>query len=449
MGILFGTDGIRGKANTYPMVPEIAVRVGRAVVRHFTETGVSGPVVVGRDTRLSGQMLENALISGVCAEGGNVLTAGVIPTPAVAALCRRYGAAAGVVISASHNPYTDNGIKLFGGDGYKLSDAAEAAIEANVLDPAFGEEPGPSLTGRVNALKTAANDYLDSLLAALPKGFSLRGLRVLLDCANGAAHHAAPELFRRLGADVISLNHRPDGVNINADCGSEHLDGLSTAVKKYQADIGLAFDGDADRLMAVDETGAAATGDQLIAIFAKYLKSIGKLACDRVVTTVMSNMGLKKALQAMGIAHSASAVGDRYVMEEMRNSGAVLGGEDSGHIIFLGPQTTGDGLLSALRLCEILHTTGEPLSVLKRTMTVFPQKLMAVDVTDKPDLGTLDAVQLAIQEVTGRLGENGRVLVRYSGTQPVCRIMVEGPEDRVTEAGCRRIAEAVRQAIGS
>ncbi len=449
MGVLFGTDGIRGKANTYPVVPEIAVRAGRALVRHVREKGVSGPIVVGRDTRLSGQMLENSIISGVCAEGADVLTAGVVPTPAVAALSRRHAAAAGVVISASHNPYSDNGIKLFGGDGFKLSDAAEAAIEAMVLDPALGDPPGPSMTGRVTALKTAENDYLETLQMALPQGFLLRGRRVLMDCANGAAHHAAPEMFRRLGADVIALNHHPDGLNINAQCGSEHLDGLCTAVKAYQADIGLAFDGDADRLLAVDETGTAATGDQLIAIFARYLKRIGKLDGDRVVTTVMSNMGLKKALRAMGITHTTSSVGDRYVMEEMRRTGAVLGGEDSGHIIFLGPQTTGDGLLSALRLCEVLHVTGRPLSVLMQTMTVYPQKLVAVEVTGKPDLNTLAGVQRAIQEVTDRLGENGRVLVRYSGTQPVCRIMVEGPEDGVIDEGCRCIAEAVRQVIGS
>ena len=450
MGSLFGTDGIRGRANTYPMVPETALRVGRAVVRHFSAQGTAGPVVVGRDTRISGEMLENALISGICASGRDALTAGVIPTPAVAALCRKHGAMAGVVISASHNPYTDNGIKLFRGDGFKLSDAEEAAIEAMVLQQqADGDGAGTASVGRVRMLKTAGSDYLECLSDALPPGFSLRKYRVILDCANGAAARVAPEMFRRLGADVISLNNHPDGININANCGSEHLEGICAAVKTYKADIGLAFDGDADRLLAVDETGAPATGDQLIAIFSNYLKDKGHLDNDRVVTTVMSNRGLALALKNMGITHTTSAVGDRYVMVQMRETGAVLGGEDSGHIIFLRHQTTGDGLLSALTLCEILKQSGAPLSRLKAAMTVFPQKLLAVDVADKPELSGIDGVQAAISAVENRLGEQGRVLVRYSGTQPVCRVMVEGPDPAATENACQEIAEAVRKAIGS
>lgn len=449
MGILFGTDGIRGKANTYPMVPEIALRVGRAVVRHFAATGASGAVVVGRDTRLSGEMLENALISGISSEGAEVLTAGVIPTPAVAALCRKHAAIAGVVISASHNPYTDNGIKLFRGDGFKLSDAEEAAIEAEVLaHPGDRDAPGTAGVGRVRVLKTARQDYLEVLKTGLPRGFSLKGCRIILDCANGASYHVAPEIFRSLGADVISLNNHPDGFNINADCGSQHLEGISAAVKTYKAAIGLAFDGDADRLLAVDETGAAATGDQLIAIFADYLKKNNQLNNNRVVTTIMSNIGLGQALHAMDISHTISTVGDRHVMTEMRRSGAVLGGEDSGHIIFLNHQTTGDGLLSALKLCEILRGSGKPFSSLKQTMTVFPQKLVAVAVREKPPISEIDSVQSAIGVVEKELGDTGRVLVRYSGTQPVCRIMVEGPDVAATEDGCRTIAEAVRAAIG-
>ncbi|MFH1983641.1 MAG: phosphoglucosamine mutase [Pseudomonadota bacterium] len=448
MGVLFGTDGIRGKANTHPMVPETALRVGRALVRHFATNGSTGPVVVGRDTRLSGEMLEHALMSGICAEGAEVLAAGVIPTPAVAALCRKHAAIAGVVISASHNPYTDNGIKLFRGDGFKLGDEEEAAIEAMVLMPYAGDIPGTDRVGRVRRLKTAENDYLEAMMAALPSGFSLKGCRIILDCANGASYHVAPEMFRRLGADVISLNNHPDGVNINKDCGSEHLEGICSAVKTYKADIGLAFDGDADRLLAVDETGAAATGDQLIAIFADYLNKNGRLDNNRVVTTVMSNLGLKQALQTMGIIHTTSAVGDRHVMTEMRQSGAVLGGEDSGHIIFLRHQTTGDGLLSALKLCEILKDFGKPFSLLKRVMTVFPQKLVAVAVRETPDLTGIDSIRAAISLVERNLGDSGRVLVRYSGTQPVCRVMVEGPDAAATEEGCRVIADAIDQAIG-
>lgn len=449
MGKLFGTDGIRGRANTAPMVPETVLRVGRAVVRHFSAAGASGPVVIGRDTRLSGQMLENALISGVCAEGGRVETAGVIPTPAVAALCRRRQAMAGVVISASHNPFEDNGIKLFRGDGFKLADAEEAAIEALILaGDADALTGGTADVGRVATIGTAGDDYVADLAAALPRQLSLRGLRVVLDCANGAAHRVAPELFRRLGADVIAINKRPDGKNINAGCGSEHLEGLSEAVRTYKAGLGLAFDGDADRLLAVDENGIPATGDQLIVIFADYLARRGQLANDLVVTTVMSNLGLKQALGDLGLTHAATAVGDRHVMAEMRRSGAVLGGEDSGHIIFLDHQTTGDGLLSALKLCEVVQAAGAPLSRLKQKMTVFPQQLVAVDVREKPDLSEIEEIQSAIADVEARLGGAGRVLVRYSGTQPVCRVMVEGPDDASTEDGCRIITAAVEKAIG-
>jgi phosphoglucosamine mutase len=446
LGDLFGTDGIRGKANAFPMDCETAVRAGRAIVTVLGGREKPPPVIIGQDTRLSGNMLAHALAAGVSSAGGTARMAGVVPTPAVAVLAAGSPAVAGVVISASHNPFYDNGIKVFGPDGYKLSEDTENAIEAKITGE--GTRSTKQVTGTIDALSDAGERYRDFLCRAMPPGFRLDGLKIVLDCANGAAWHVAPKLFCDLGADVTAISASPDGRNINDNCGSQHPEALMRAVGDAGASLGLAFDGDADRLVAVDENGQVKTGDQLIAIFANHMKSRGKLENNRVVTTVMSNLGLGRALKALGVDHRVSAVGDRHVMADMKATGAVLGGEDSGHLIFLDHHTTGDGIYAALRLCEIVRSVGAPLSDLSGIMTVYPQSLLAVDVKNKPDLNGMEEIQNAIRSVETDLGENGRVLVRYSGTQPVCRVMVEGPTEEQTGRCCRRIAVAVQRCLG-
>ena len=446
---LFGTDGIRGKANRPPMTGPTALAVGRAVARYFSRHAGCRRIVMGKDTRLSGDMLEHAIAAGVCAAGCDALLAGVVPTPAVACLVNQNERSAGIVISASHNPWYDNGIKVFGPDGRKLSEQVEAEIETLVSDA--GEPPGQADTngvGCVQAVPGAAGAYVDFLCGGSPGPDLLNGLKVVIDCAHGAACAVAPEVFKRLGADLTVLNAAPDGQNINADCGSEHTTGLEEAVNRTRADIGLAFDGDADRLIAVDEHGRVVAGDQLIAICAAHYKETDRLTNNCVVTTVMSNIGLKRALERLGITHTVSAVGDRHVMEKMASTGAVVGGENSGHMIFSDRHTTGDGILSALKILEVMQVRATPLSELKTIMDVFPQELLAVDVQQKPNLDTLPEVAGVIADIESRLGDEGRVLVRYSGTQPVCRVMVEGPDEGVTAAYCREIAAVVQKCIG-
>ena len=450
MGKIFGTDGIRGKAGEYPMTEEMAVRVGRAIALTFTGTDGPSMIVVGRDTRLSGPMLESALASGICSVGTDVCLAGVIPTPGISFLASSVQAGAGIVISASHNPYYDNGIKIFNGSGYKLSDAKEAEIEELVLnsDAADRLQPVPE-AGRVSINSEMLNSYISFLNNILSKNLSLKGLKVILDCANGATYHIAPELFSELGARVEALGIEPDGKNINAECGSEHPQGLIEKVLKTDADLGLAFDGDGDRLIAVDEKGGVLSGDQILAICARDLKQKGRLKNDLVVSTVMSNMGLGVALRNMGIGHEISAVGDRYVMEKMMATGAILGGEDSGHMIFAGDHTSGDGILTALKLIEAMQTDNQHLSELKTVMTVYPQVLINVDVQTKPDINTVPAIADAIKSVETELGQGGRVLVRYSGTQPLCRVMVEGPSETETRQYCEQLSEIIKENIGA
>ena len=446
---LFGTDGIRGQVNTYPMVPELVCAVGRAVARVLAaEEGTA--VVVGTDTRQSADLFACAAAAGVCAAGRHALMAGVLPTPGIARLTSETAvAAAAVVVSASHNPYTDNGVKLFDGAGFKLTDEMEQRVEAAALQLFSG---GPAAlkgdhaaVGRVETLSDAETRYLDFLKAGAP---SLEAFRIVLDCANGAAHRVGPRLLHGLGATVRCLGDAPDGKNINDGCGSEHPEGLCNAVRQSGADIGLALDGDADRVVAVDETGEVVTGDQLIAVFASAMKRRGLLSNDRVVTTVMSNLGLGRALGAMGVEHRISAVGDRRVLLEMKRSGAVLGGEDSGHLVFLDAHSTGDGLYAALRLLGVLRETGQPLSRLKQVMRVYPQVLMNVPVGRKPPIEKVAEITEAIRKVERALGDTGRVLVRYSGTQPLCRVMVEGPGETETRRACERVARAVAEAIG-
>jgi phosphoglucosamine mutase len=368
----------------------------------------------------------------------------------VAHLAAAHGFAAGIVISASHNPFYDNGIKLFQGDGYKLSDPAERTIEQLIEDDGALHRKSQTIerVGSIHRLDDAQRDYRRFLQGCLSTGPSLAGMRLVVDCSNGAASHIAPTLFDNLGTRVKPIFCQPDGTNINDNCGSQHPSALATAVVAEKADLGLALDGDADRLIAVDEKGRVLSGDQIMAICVQAMKDNGELANPVVVTTVMSNMGFGAALKKMGIAHVKARVGDRYVMQEMVKAGAVFGGEDSGHMIFLNHHTTGDGMLAALKLMQAMRSSGKPLSELAAVMTVFPQCLINVDVTSKPEIETIDAVMLAIRKVENQLGDSGRVLVRYSGTQPQCRVMVEGPTQQETQSFCRQIASAVAKALG-
>ena len=450
MDKLFGTDGIRGVANTYPMDVEAAVAAGRAIARWVAPAeGDTKLIVIGRDTRLSGDMIAQAVGAGICSAGVDIALLDVIPTPAVAYLAAEFGAAAGVVISASHNPFEFNGIKVFDARGCKLNDQDEARIEGWIHDgPAETSlKAEPEGIGRIRSMEKARDRYISFLLSAVPN-LSLDGMVIALDCANGATFQIAPELFERLGAQVIPMFCKPDGININDGCGSQHPQAMAACVVERHADLGLAFDGDGDRLIAVDERGTVLTGDQIMAVCARDLKTKGQLRNNAVVSTIMSNLGFHQAMQQQGITLYTTQVGDRYVMQEMLAKDAVLGGEDSGHMIFRDAHTTGDGLMAALRLLDALRSANRPLSELSRIMTVFPQKLINVDVQDKPELGSIPEITAAVQKVEKQLGTQGRVLVRYSGTQPQCRVMVEGPTKELTERCCRQIADVVQKVLG-
>ena len=450
MGKLFGTDGIRGIANEYPMTAELAMKVGKAVA--FISKGLNGrsKIVIGKDTRLSGDMLEQAIASGVCTMGVDVYLTGTLPTPGIAYITTSTGANAGIVISASHNPFYDNGIKIFKGDGFKLSDEKEAEIEQIVLNENLDLLTRMVQdTGRVYTMADSGKSYANFLKNTLPEKNTFKGLKIVMDCSNGATFDVAPKLLTRFGADVDALFVRPDGKNINENCGSQNPQVLRKNVVKKGADIGLAFDGDGDRLVAVDETGGIATGDQIIAICAKYMKQIGILKGNCVVSTVMSNLGLRLCLKEMGIKHIESKVGDRRVVEKMMSLGAVLGGEDSGHMIFLDHHTTGDGILTALRLIEIMQAESKPLSELRKIMTVFPQILINVEVRHKPEIETVPAIKDAMISVERHLDNEGRVLIRYSGTEPLCRVMVEGPSMEKTRSYCQELADVVKKNIGN
>lgn len=451
MGELFGTDGIRGVANHFPLDCETALKAGRAIAAYFDgKKDAADRFLIGQDTRISGNMLASALAAGICSMGKDVYLAGVIPTPGVAYLTATDGFAAGIVISASHNPFYDNGFKLFKRDGYKLSDEVERSIEQLIKDDGSLYKKSKTIqkVGRIHLVENARDNYRRFLQNCISTGPLLDGMKLVIDCSNGAASKIAPMLFEKLNTTVKSIFCRPDGININDNCGSQHPGVLAETVIAENADLGLAFDGDADRLIAVDEKGKVLSGDQVMAICAKYMKEKGQLANPVVVTTVMSNLGFGSALKKMGITHIKANVGDRYVMEEMLKAGAVLGGEDSGHMIFLDHHTTGDGMLAGLKLMQAMRSSGKTLSELAAVMTVFPQCLINVDVKSKPDINTIDAVMLAIQDVENELGDNGRVLVRYSGTQPQCRVMVEGPTVQETKFLCQQIASAVAKALG-
>lgn len=448
MESLFGTDGIRGVANQYPIIPELAVNVGRAVAA-VLKTNSRARVFIGKDGRLSGDMIEAALAAGICSAGADVYLAGIIPTPAIAYLASINSADAGIMVSASHNPFEDNGIKIFNNLGYKLDTAQEERIEKMVLsrDEDFNPASAEHL-GSVNRMLDAEDQYTAFLKRSLGEINDLKGLRLVVDCSNGATSMIASRLFSELGAGTTVIANRPDGININAECGSQHIETMQDIVRKKGADVGLAFDGDGDRLIAVDENGEPVTGDHILAICANHMKQAGILKNNLVVSTVMSNLGLINALKEMDIGHIATDVGDRYVLDEMRKSGAVLGGEDSGHMIFLDHHTSGDGIMTALRLLEAMQVAQEPLSSLRRTMTVYPQVLKNVRIRSKTDIYSFPEIAQAIERVENYLGEQGRVLVRYSGTQPLCRIMVEGPDPEETRRLCQDIANVVADRLG-
>ncbi|SDN13594.1 phosphoglucosamine mutase [Allokutzneria albata] len=442
MARLFGTDGVRGLANS-DLTPELAMSVAVAAARVLGErTGSDRPVaVVGRDPRASGEMLEAAVAAGLASAGVDVLRAGVVPTPAVAHLVSDLGAGLGVMISASHNPMPDNGIKLFSGDGHKLPDAVEDEIERLIAEGTGQGRPTGGAIGRVRDVDNAVQRYVDHLLLATPQ--PLEGLRVVVDCANGAASAAAPEAYRRAGAEVIAIHAEPDGVNINDGCGSTHLDVLRTAVREHGADLGIAHDGDADRCLAVDHTGAEIDGDQILAVLALAMKEGGELADDTLVATVMSNLGLHLAMRDHGVNVRTTSVGDRYVLEELRSGGYSLGGEQSGHVVLPTHATTGDGLLTALRLMARVVSTGRPLAELAGVMRRLPQVLVNVKVSDKARVAASQSVAEAVAAVEAELAGSGRVLLRPSGTEQLVRVMVEAPSQDAADAAAKRLAGVV------
>jgi phosphoglucosamine mutase len=444
MGKLFGTDGIRGEANRYPMNAEIAFGVGQAVAHVFKKNGHRARIIIGKDTRISGYMLESSLEAGITSMGGHPYLAGVLPTPGIAFIAQSMRADAGIVISASHNPYQDNGLKIFNGSGFKLTDEEEAAIEALILNSRLSDLlPTARDMGKAFRMDDVQGRYIVFLKNTFPRNLSMEGLKIVLDTANGATYRVAPEAFTELGADVGVIHNSPNGLNINDQCGSQHTADLKKKVVESGAAVGLAFDGDGDRLIAVDEKGNEITGDQVLIICANMLKRDGRLKNDLLVTTVMSNLGLRMACRKYGFKHHASRVGDRYVLEDMLSMGAVIGGEDAGHMIFLDHHTTGDGIVAAMQLIAAMVRTGKPLSEMAAMMDIFPQKLINVDVRHKPEIATVPRLVEAIRQAEKELGDEGRVLVRYSGTQNMCRVMVEGPTAAVTDKYCRQIADVV------
>lgn len=445
MGKYFGTDGVRGIANK-ELTAELAYQIGRCGGYVLAGQVPKPKVVIGMDTRISGVMLESALVAGLLSIGAEVIRLGVVTTPAVAYLTRLLKADAGVMISASHNPVEDNGIKFFGSDGFKLSDETELQIE-ELLDKAVDELPRP-VGGDLGSV-TVDNDsklkYLEHLKTTISSSF--KGLKVVLDCANGAAYELAPRLFRELGAEVHTLAAEPNGLNINDHCGSTHPERLKEEVVRLGAHVGLAFDGDADRLIAIDELGQEVDGDYILCICGDAMNKAGKLKDSTVVSTVMSNFGFYKAAKKLGLATQQTAVGDRYVMAEMLRGGYNLGGEQSGHVIFLDYNTTGDGILTAIQLVDTMLASGKPLSELKKVMKQYPQVLVNVRVQDKSKFAGNAVIAEAIAEVEQELGDNGRVLVRPSGTESLIRVMAEGPEKAELEKLVAQIVEVVEKQL--
>jgi phosphoglucosamine mutase len=448
MSRLFGTDGIRGVANVAPLTSELVQRLGRQLVATLLDHHSVSKVrlVVGRDTRLSGPLLEGALVSGALSAGADVYAVGVMPTPGIAYLTRRLEAHGGVVLSASHNPFEDNGIKVFSAEGSKLPDAWEDEIERRLAGADDAPQPTGAQVGRLVSYEPAETEYI----AHVRHGFSfdLDGVTVALDCAHGATYRIAPKVFRGLGARVVLLGARPDGQNINRRSGALHPEALQKRVVASGAHIGLAFDGDGDRLIAVDERGVVRDGDHVLAVLGRHAAGQGRLKMGVVVTTVMANLGLDRALKSAGIRVVKTQVGDRYVLEEMLRLGANLGGEQSGHLLFLDHSTTGDGIVSALHLLGVVRETGRPLSELASCMTKFPQVLVNVPVREKRPFDAIPGLNARLAALDAELADSGRIVLRYSGTEPLARVMVEGEEQGRVERTAAELAGMIRAAIG-
>jgi phosphoglucosamine mutase len=444
---LFGTDGIRGVANEPPLTPDLAYRVGRELVatlaaQHGDE---QVRVVIGRDTRRSGPLLESAMAAGLLSAGADCFAVGVLPTPGIALLTRALGAHGGIVLSASHNPFEDNGIKLFSSDGTKFPDAWESQIEARLAGADTAPRARAAAIGRLVTYGRAEKYYVDFLARCFP--LDLAGLTLALDCAHGATYRVAPAVFRQLGARVVTTCARPDGTNINAGCGALHPHGLRRRLSAARADVGFAFDGDGDRLISVDHLGAIRDGDYALAIAGRHMAARGRLKTNTVVTTVMANLGLDEALTAAGISVVKTQVGDRYVHEEMLRVGANLGGEQSGHLLFPDHAPTGDGILSALAILAVMRETGETLASLATCMRKFPQVLVNVPVARKPPIDSLTGVAERIRMFEGEMNGTGRILVRYSGTEPLARVMIEGADETRIRAMADELAAAIRREL--
>ncbi len=443
---LFGTDGMRGKVNVSPMTADVALRLGLAAGTLYRHKTGRGRVVIGKDTRLSGYIFENALAAGLLAVGMDVFLVGSLPTPAISFLTTNMRADLGVVISASHNPFHDNGIKFFDSEGFKIPDDIEERMTELVLDPnTQWDYPAPARTGRAYKINDAPGRYIVFIKNSFPRSLSLEGLRVVIDCANGANYRVAPLALEELGAEVIRMGTEPNGININYQCGSLHPESVAEKVRETRADIGLALDGDADRLIVVDEKGNVLDGDQIMALCARDLIRRGKLPNKLLVATVMSNMALEVFMKEQGGSLLRTDVGDRHVVMAMREHGATLGGEQSGHLIFREYSTTGDGLLAALQILAIMQQEGRPLSELAGLLVPYPQELVNVPVQSKPDLKADPEVCKIVADVEARLKGHGRVLLRYSGTEPLCRVMVEGPDLAAVRTAAQEIADVVSQ----
>ena len=448
MGKLFGTDGIRGKANVYPINPDLALRLGKAIAAAFGAKGKGKTLaIIGKDTRLSGYMLETALTSGMISMGMDVYMVGPMPTPAVALLAKSMIADVGIMITASHNPAEDNGIKIFDGNGYKLPDDVEAKIEKLLLSEEEINPADPTKMGKAFRIDDAGGRYIERTKACIGQT-NLRGLKVVLDCAHGAGYHLNPLIFKELGVDVIKTNTSPDGLNINQECGALYPEKMGAMVRAHGADCGIAFDGDADRVIFCDAAGEIVNGDKIIAMCAKDLKEQGRLKNDTVVVTSMTNLGFHKSMEEDGIDVVITDVGDRYVIEAMRQGGFVLGGEQSGHIIFNEHSTTGDGALGGLMVLSLMKRTGRTLAELAECMEVFPQKLTNIMVSSKPPLESLTKVQATLQECEAALGSSGRCVLRYSGTESKLRVLLEAEKHSDVDFWTDKFIAAVKSELG-
>ncbi|MCL5406020.1 MAG: phosphoglucosamine mutase [Deltaproteobacteria bacterium] len=447
MGKLFGTDGIRGVANIFPMTTDLAMKVGSSTAYIFKSKHRRPKIIIGKDTRISGYMIENAITSGICSMGVDVLLVGPLPTPGIAYITSSMRADAGIVISASHNPYEYNGIKIFGNDGFKLPDETENYIEELVLSGDIDKVPKPPASGigKARRIDDAQGRYIVYLKNTFPRDLTLEGLKIVIDCANGAAYRVAPSVFEELGAEVVLTGDRPNGKNINRDCGALFPGNMAAVVRDSGANAGFALDGDADRVILADEKGEILDGDQIMAICAKHFIERGRLKDNTVVATIMSNLGFEVALRALGGSLIRTPVGDRYVVEQMRKNKYNLGGEQSGHMIFLDHGTTGDGILSALQVFAVMLREGRPLSELKKIMEHYPQKLVNVSVCTKKPIEQVPEITRLQRAMEERLGTEGRLVIRPSGTEPVIRVMVEGADCKVIEEVASSMVSCIRQ----